>query len=74
MILNITHQTVHNPELVHLFSQFFRAAEQRNQQFKQLLGRLQQETPIATSHLMPALYPLPQEGEPDAEILKKLLS
>ena len=83
MILNIhhfngqslvTHQHIHSPELLHVFRQFFVAAEQRNEQLKDLVNKLQSPNYIVDkSTMLEALTLAYQETEIDIELVRKLM-
>jgi hypothetical protein len=83
MILNIhnfngqalvTHQHIHSPELLHVFKQFFLAAEQRNEQLKDLVNKLQSPNYIVDKKcLLETLILSQQETEIDIELVRKLM-
>jgi hypothetical protein len=83
MILNIhnfngqslvTHQHIHSPELIHVFKQFFMAAEQRNEQLKDLVNKLQSPSYIVDKQcLLESLILAQQETEIDIELVRKLM-
>ena len=70
----ITHQHVYSPELIHVFKQFFYAAEQRNEQLKDLVNKLQSPNYIVDKKcLLESLILAQQETEIDIELVKKLM-
>jgi hypothetical protein len=70
----ITYQSIYSPEVIHLFKQFFLAAEQRNQTVKALIEKLQSETDGNKRYgLVQELSHQSEETELDIEIVKKLL-
>jgi len=83
MILNIhnfngqslvTPQQIHSPELLHVFKQFFMATEQRNEQLKDLVNKLQSPNYIVDKKcLLESLIVAQQETEMDIELVRKLM-
>ncbi len=83
MILNIhnfngqslvTHQHVYSPELIHVFKQFFNAAEQQNEILKDLVNKLQSPTYMVDKKcLLETLLLSQQETEIDIELVRKLM-
>ena len=70
----ITYQSIYSPEVINLFKQFFLSAEQRNEQMKQLIEKLNSETDSNKRHLLiQELSHRSEETELDIEIVKKLL-
>lgn len=83
MILNIhnfngqslvTHQHVYSPELIHVFKQFFNAAEQQNEILKDLVNKLQSPTYMVDKKcLLETPILSQQETEIDIELVRKLM-
>lgn len=72
--LHVTHQHVHSPELIHVFKQFFTAAEQRNEQLKDLVNKLQSPHYIVDKKcLLETLILSQQETAIDIELVRKLM-
>jgi hypothetical protein len=70
----INYQSIYSPEVIHLFKQFFLAAEQRNQTVKALIEKLQSETDGNKRYvLVQELSHQSEETELDIEIVKKLM-
>ena len=70
----ITHQQFYSPELIHVFKQFFYAAELRNEQLKDLVNKLQSPNYIVDKNsMLESLTLAYQETEIDIELVRKLM-
>jgi len=70
----ITHQHVHSPELIHVFKQFFYAAEQRNEVLKDLANKLQSPHYVVDKKcLLQTLISAYQETDIEIELVRKIM-